>query len=213
MLFYGRCLFLGYSDGKVFRRATRVEKFSEGFVSHNNKCDRTKHSEKLEKDVSVFRKRLRLSGRMYPSFSWEGACLYPERGLCSIRNLSLRSQRQLFPDPFLPVGSKSRKGESVKTAICHLFVSINPDYRYHCLFANLYGAIHSYPGISLMYRWIEFHPFADLCSGEFCGIFNIRVFLFWLIKSKTGSFGNRPMAFQACVWLLPAENGASLQMK
>lgn len=66
--FYGRCLFLGYSDGKVFRRATRVEKFSEGFVFHNNKCDRTKHSEKLEKDVSVFRKCLRLSGRMYPSF-------------------------------------------------------------------------------------------------------------------------------------------------
>ena len=71
-----------------------MEKFSEGFVSHNNKCDRTKHSEKLEKDVSVFRKCLRLSGRMYPSFSWEGACLYPERGLCSIRNLSLGSQRK-----------------------------------------------------------------------------------------------------------------------
>jgi len=64
-----------------------------------------------------------------------------------------------------------------------------------------------------MYRWIEFHPFADLCSGGFCGIFNIRILLFWLIKSKTGSFGNRPMAFQACVWLLPAENDASLQMK
>ena len=100
VLLCGRCLFLGYSDGKVLRKATRVEKFSEGFVFHNNKCDRTKHSEKLEKDVSVFRKCLRLSGRMYPSFSWEGACLYPERGLCSIRNLSLGSQRQLFPDPF-----------------------------------------------------------------------------------------------------------------
>jgi hypothetical protein len=108
---------------------------------------------------------------MYPSFSREGACLYPERGLCSIRNLSLGSQRQLFPDPFLPVGSKSRKGESVKTAICHLFVSINPDYRYHCLFANLYGAIHSYPGISLMYTdglsFIRLPIFAREASVEF----------------------------------------------
>lgn len=157
---------------------------------------------------------------MLTSFGQNVPIFFPGRSLSLPGTRALFHQKPLFgesktafPDPFLPVGSKSGKGESVKTAICHLFVSINSDYRYHCLFANLYGAIHSYPGISLMYRWIEFHPFADLCSGGFCGIFNIRVLLFWLIKSKTGSFGNRPMAFQACVWLLPAENGASLQMK
>lgn len=94
--------------------------------------------------------------------------------------------------------------------ICYFFVSINFDYCYYCLFVNFYGVIYLYFGIFLMYRWIEFYLFVDFCLGGFCGIFNICIFFFWLIKSKIGFFGNRLMVFQVCVWLFLVENGVFL---